>query len=434
MLKNKHVAKFVESKLFMVPYENALSFAQNLDYNDPVKDFRHLFHIPQYQETNSIYLCGNSLGLQPKTSRQLIEKELLTWEKFGVEGHFEGSQAWWQYRKPMKPLLATIVGCKATEATIMNNLTTNLHLMLVSFYRPLGKRTKVLMESGAFPSDQYALETHLRTHGIDPNEAIVELSPRPKEATLLTENILQTIEELRDELALVMLGGVNYYTGQAFELEKITKKAQEVGAIVGFDLAHAAGNIPLHLHDWNVDFAVWCSYKYLNSGPGGVAGAYIHERHHQADTPRYAGWWGQIEEERFLMKKGFRPMIDADGWQLSNEPILLMAAHQAALEIFQQAGIERLHQKSQQLTGYLYYLLSEHARQWIDIITPAQTPHRGCQLSVVAKKNGKQLHQHLQKKGIITDWREPNVLRMAPVPLYNTYEEVWKTAQAIINF
>lgn len=410
------------------------SFAQEQDRKDELAHFREKFYIPQHQGRDAIYLCGNSLGLQPKSVAQAIAVELEKWQKYGVEGHFVGQQAWWQYRKPIKPLLAKLVGAESTEVAVMNNLTSNLHLMLVSFYQPQGKRTKVLMEAGAFPSDQYAIETHLQARGINPDENIVEITPRTGEHTIRTEDILQKIEQINDELALVMLGGVNYYTGQVFDMPAITQKAHSVGAKVGYDLAHAIGNIELSLHNWGVDFAVWCSYKYLNSGPGGVAGVFIHQKHHQNKLPRFGGWWGQLEEERFLMKKGFQPMPEADGWQLSNEPILPMAVHQAALQIFQEATMPKLIAKSRKLTGYLYFLLENLASQYIEIITPKEETQRGAQISVFAKKNGKALHQFLQAKGVVTDWREPNVVRMTPVPLYNTFTEVWQAAQYLTEF
>jgi len=418
----------------MIAYENTLNFAQNIDNQDSLKKFRDYFFIPQHQNKDVVYLCGNSLGLQPKGVLEAIQKELTKWGKFGVEGHFEGEQAWWQFRKPLKPLVASLLGANSSEVTIMNNLTTNLHLMLVSFYRPVGKRTKIIMEAGAFPSDQYALETHLISRSINPQENIIEISPRAGEHTLRTEDILQTIENVGDELALVLFGGVNYYTGQAFEMDKITQKGHAVGAVVGFDLAHAIGNLPLHLSAWEVDFAVWCSYKYLNSSPGGVSGVFIHQKHHQSNLPRFGGWWGQIEEERFLMQKGFKPIPEADGWQLSNEPILPMAVHQVSLEIFKEAGFDNLVEKSKRLTGYLYYLLTTEAKEYIEIITPSEQSHRGCQLSLFAKKDGKKLHQYLTNQGIITDWREPNVIRMAPVPLYNTFEDVYRAANSVIHF
>jgi kynureninase len=410
------------------------AYAQEQDRKDELAHFRDKFYIPQHKGRDVIYLCGNSLGLQPKGVAQAIATELEKWQKYGVEGHFVGKQPWWQFRKPIKPMLAKLVGAEPSEIAIMNNLTTNLHLLLVSFYQPKGKRTKVLMEAGAFPSDQYAVETHLQARGINPDENIVEVAPRAGEHTIRTEDILQTIEQIGDELALVMFGGVNYYTGQVFDMQAITQKAHSVGARAGYDLAHAIGNVELHLHEWQVDFAVWCSYKYLNSSPGGVSGVFIHQKHHQSNLPRFGGWWGQIEEERFLMKKGFRPMPEADGWQLSNEPILPMAVHQVALQIFEEATMPKLLAKSRKLTSYLYFLLENLLSEHIEIITPKDAKQRGCQLSLFAKKEGKALHQYLQSRGVITDWREPNVVRMAPVPLYNTFAEVWQTAQYLVEF
>jgi len=410
------------------------SFAQEQDRKDELAHFRNKFYIPQHKGKEVIYLCGNSLGLQPKGISQAIATELEKWQNYGVEGHFVGEQPWWQYRKPIKPMLANLVGAAPSEIAIMNSLTTNLHLLLVSFYQPQGKRTKILMEAGAFPSDQYALETHLQARGINPNENIVEISPRIDEHTLRTEDILHTIEQIGNQLALVMFGGVNYYTGQVFDMQAITQKAHSVGAKAGFDLAHAIGNVELHLHEWQTDFAVWCSYKYLNSSPGGVSGVFIHQKHHQSNLPRFGGWWGQIEEERFLMKKGFRPIPEADGWQLSNEPILPMAVHQVALQIFEEATMPKLLAKSRKLTSYLYFLLENLLAEHIEIITPKDAKQRGCQLSLFAKKEGKALHQYLQLRGVITDWREPNVVRMAPVPLYNTFVEIWQTAQYLVEF
>ncbi|MDX2196642.1 MAG: kynureninase [Cytophagales bacterium] len=418
----------------MLTEQHTLQFAQDLDKNDELAKFRDYFFIPQQNHQEVIYLCGNSLGLQPKSTPNLLKEELEKWAKFGVEGHFEGKQPWWKYRLPLKTLLSSIIEAKESEITVMNNLSSNIHLLLVSFYEPKGKRTKILMEAGAFPSDQYIVETHLQTRNLIPQEHIVELSPRIGEHTLRTEDILATIEQLGEELALVFLGGVNYYTGQLFDLQKITEKTHQVGAIAGFDLAHAIGNVRLSLHDWNVDFAAWCSYKYLNSSPGGVSGVFIHQKHHSKDLKRFGGWWGQKEEERFLMKKGFKPMSGADGWQLSNEPILAMAAHQASLEIFAEAQMPKLLKKSKELSGFLYELLLTYANEHIEIITPKNPEERGAQLSILAKKDGKKLHQYLSSQGVITDWREPNVIRMAPVPLYNSFEDVWRAAMILVNF
>jgi kynureninase len=411
-------------------FENTLEFAQKLDSDDVLKHFRQKFYIPTQNNTEITYFCGNSLGLQPKTARLVIEEEMQRWQDLGVEGHFKGKTRWYDYHKALKPALGHIVGGLESEIAIMNHLTTNLHLMLVSFYQPKVKRTKILMESGAFPSDQYAVETHLQFRGLNPDVEIVELTPKNGQQTLQTADILEKIIEIGDELALVMLGGINYYTGQFFNLESITKKAHEVGALAGYDLAHVAGNVPLHLHDWQADFAVWCSYKYLNGSPGAVAGAFIHEKHHQTTLHRFGGWWGHNEEDRFLMKKGFQPIQNADGWQLANEPILQMAALKASLEVFEEAQISRLRQKSEKLTGFLEFLIETNCPD-IEIITPKNPEERGCQLSFSVKENGKALFQKLQENLIIGDWREPNVIRLSPTPLYNTFVEVWKCVEVM---
>ena len=356
-------------------------------------------------------------------------RELKHWREEAVEGHFRGEMPWMYYHKFLQPQSARLTGAKPEEVVVMNTLTTNLHLMMVSFYRPEGRRRKILVEGGAFPSDQYAVESQLRFHGIDPEEGMVELLPREGEHCLRTEDILRRIEELGEELALVLLGGVNYYTGQFFDLEAITRAAHAQGAVAGFDLAHAVGNVPLRLHDWDVDFAVWCSYKYLNAGPGGPSGVFVHERHgDRPDLPRFAGWWGYEEESRFLMRKGFKPMRGAAGWQLSNAQILSFAAHKAGLDIFDEAGMDALRQKSLRLTGYLEFLLNrlnEQSRRF-EIITPARPEERGCQLSLLALEQGRALYDYLTENDVVCDWREPNVIRVAPVPLYNSFEDVWR--------
>jgi kynureninase len=354
----------------------------------------------------------------------------------GVEGHFEAVRPWKPYHHFLKEKAARVVGALPSEVVVMNNLTSNLHFMMVSFFRPEGKRTKIVCEGGAFPSDQYALESQLKFHGLDPNKNLIELFPRNGEHTLRTEDILATLEQHHDEIALVMMGGVNYYTGQFFDLPSITAKAHEIGAVAGFDLAHAAGNLPLNLHDWNVDFAVWCSYKYLNSGPGGTSGCFVHQRHeNNPDLPRFAGWWGHKEDERFLMKKGFIPMVGADGWQLSNAQILPMAAHLASLEIFDEAGMHTLREKSLKLSGFAHHLLNRVAQEFpdagIEVITPADENQRGCQVSLMAGPRGKELFNALHAKGVLTDWREPNVIRFAPVPLYNRFEEVYEVYEVM---
>lgn len=415
-------------------FENTHDFAQNLDQNDPLKIYRNQFHIPQHQGKDSIYFTGNSLGLQPKSTRKYIEEELKSWEENGVEGHFEGKRPWMYYHKFLKKQLAKIVGAKEEEVVSMNGLTANLHLMMVSFYRPTKQRYKIITEAGAFPSDQYALETQLKFHGLDPETALVELKPRVGEHTLRTKDILQTIEQAGDSLALVMMAGVQYYTGQLFDIKSITAKAHEMGALCGFDLAHAVGNVPVNLHDNDVDFAVWCSYKYLNSGPGGVAGVFVNERHaNNPGLPRFAGWWGHDESQRFQMKKGFMPMSGADGWQLSNVNVLSSAAHLASLEIFEEVGMTALRGKSIKLTAYLEYLLSELQldKEQLEVITPTMPEARGCQMSLLVNKNGKQLFDKLTASGVIADWREPNVIRIAPVPLYNSFEDIFQFVELL---
>ncbi len=421
-------------------FETTKDFAAQLDNNDSLAHFRDKFWIPTMNSvlgsTNSdtkevVYFCGNSLGLQPKTTKAYIEQELEDWKNLGVEGHFHGKNPWLSYHKLLTNQTAKIVGAKPIEVVVMNNLTVNLHLLMVSFYRPTQKRFKILMEGGAFPSDQYAVESQVKFHGFSPYDAIVEMIPRENEETLRTEDITKKIEELGDELALVMFGGVNYYTGQFFDLERITKASHRVGATAGFDLAHAAGNVPLKLSDWNVDFATWCSYKYLNSGAGGTSGVFVNEKYAADDSlPRFAGWWGHDEKVRFQMKKGFIPMRGAEGWQLSNAQILPMAAHKASLDIFEEAGFENLREKSEKLTAYMEFLIESfnaaQSKIQIQILTPKNVAERGCQLSLVFDKEGKKYHEILTQKGVISDWREPNVIRIAPIPLYNSFMDCYR--------
>ncbi len=417
--------------------KNTLSYARELDKQDPLKQFRSEFHFPQHQGSNCIYLCGNSLGLQPKGVGPALQRELEQWQTFGVEGHFKGELPWMYYHKFLQEQSAHIVGAKTEEVVVMNTLTTNLHLLMVSFYRPTKERYKIIMEAGAFPSDQYAMESQVKFHGFHPDDAIIEISPRAGEEVLRTEDIIKTILENKDSLALVMFAGVNYYTGQFFDLSAITQAGHEAGAKIGFDLAHAAGNLPLQLHDWGVDFAVWCSYKYLNSGPGGPSGLFIHERHGEnPDLPRFAGWWGHHEEERFQMKKGFIPMKGAAGWQLSNAQIFAMAPHKASLDLFVKAGMERLRKKSTLLTNYLIQLIDEINENSFrfNIITPREEKDRGAQLSILTGKEGPALFEYLTENGVIADWREPNVIRVAPVPMYNSFEDVYKFARLLENY
>jgi kynureninase len=411
-------------------FENTLVFAKSLDTNDPLRTFRDRFYIPQHNGKDSIYFIGNSLGLQPKTVKAYVNQELDDWAKLGVEGHFHAKNPWMPYHEIFPVQLSKIVGCLPGEVVVMNQLTVNLHLLMVSFYRPTKQRYKIICEAKAFPSDQYAFESQARYHGFDPDDAIVEVSPRPGEHYIRSEDILSTIQEVNQSAALVLFGGVNYYTGQYFDLKTITDAAHKVGAYAGFDLAHAAGNVELNLHDWDVDFACWCSYKYLNSGPGGVAGIYIHEKHAKNTTlPRFAGWWGYTKETRFKMEKGFEAIPTAEGWQISNAPILSMAAHKAALDIFEETGMEKLHAKRKQLNDYLLFIIddinSKHTHKTIEIITPGNVKERGCQSSMLMLKRGEDIFDELARQGVIVDWREPNVIRIAPVPLYNSFEDLW---------
>lgn len=427
-------------------YQPTIEYARQQDQADPLRSFRSRFSFPQHEGADTIYLCGNSLGLAPKTAKDALLYELEHWQTHGVEGHFRGKMPWMEYHKFLASQTAHIAGASEEEVVVMNTLTTNLHLMMATFYRPNNQRYKIIMEAGAFPSDQYAMESQVRWHGFSPEDAIIEMAPREGELNVRTEDIVQTIETHANELALVMFGGVNYYTGQFFDIPTITQAAHKAGAYAGFDLAHAAGNIPLQLHDWSVDFAVWCSYKYLNSGPGGPSGVFIHERHgRNADLPRFAGWWGHDESERFLMRKGFRPMQGAAGWQLSNAQIFSFAVHKASLDIFVEAGMPALRQKSEQLTAYLEYLLRQ-VDNGFKILTPSDPVQRGCQVSIFTPKNGKKLYDYLNSKGVISDWREDNlsgsnntageagVIRVAPVPLYNSFEDVYRFADLLNNY
>ena len=411
-------------------FENTLAFAQSLDQVDPLRSFRDKFHLPTFHKNGVRYFTGNSLGLQPKSTSKYIQEELEDWAKFGVEGHFLSKRPWFSYHENLTDKVARIVGAKPTEVVVTHSLTTNLHLLMVSFYRPQGKRTKILCEAKAFPSDQYALESQVKFHGLS-MEHLVEVAPREGEQLIRMEDILSKIKELGDELALVMIGGVNYYTGQLFDMEIITKAGHEVGAVVGFDLAHAAGNINLKLNEWGVDFAAWCGYKYLNSSPGGVSGMFVHERHaNNPDLPRFAGWWGHNKDTRFLMEPGFQPMLGAEGWQLSNAPVLGMAAHLAAVDIFEEASMEVIGVKRDLMTAYLEFVIdsiSERSKEkcTFELITPRDKKQRGAQLSIMALGQGKALFDALSDLGVVADWREPNVIRVAPAPLYNSFEDCW---------
>lgn len=404
-------------------------FAKQLDKKDKLNSLRNEFHIPRDEKGNElIYLCGNSLGLQPKRTGTFIEQELEDWAKLGVEAHFKARNPWMPYHETLSEGFGEIVGAKPSEVIAMNSLTVNLHLMMVSFYRPTAKKHKIIIEADAFPSDIYALSSQITHHGYAPEESLIKMSPREGENALRTEDIAKLIADQGDEIALLMLGGVNYYTGQVFDMKTLTNLAHKEHIYVGFDLAHAAGNVKLELHDWNVDFAVWCSYKYLNSGPGSIAGAFIHEKHHKSNLPMFAGWWGHNKESRFQMPDDFEPIPTAEGWQLSNPSILSLAAIRASLSIFKEAGMDRLIEKSKNLTNYLIELLETIDSDKIKIITPEK---RGCQVSIQVTKGNKILFDELTKKGVIADWREPDVIRVAPVPLYNSFSDVHQFYQIL---
>jgi kynureninase len=411
-------------------------YAQALDAADELRSFRDQFIFPRHEGKEVIYFTGNSLGLQPKSVAAYIQQELDDWAKLGVEGHFQAKHPWMPYHEIFTKQLADLVGAMEMEVVAMNQLTVNIHLLMASFYRPTQQRYKIICEAKAFPSDQYALESQAIHHGFNPEDVIVEVYPREGEHLIREEDIVKTIEQHAEQLAMVFIGGVNYYTGQLFNMKNITAAAHKAGAYAGFDLAHAAGNVRLSLHDWNVDFACWCSYKYLNSGPGGVSGVYIHERHStNKSLPRFAGWWGHDKQTRFLMEKGFHPIPTAEGWQLSNAPVLSMAAHKASLDIFELAGWERLHAKREKLSTYLNELLTElnaiSSDNVIEVITPSDPEQRGCQVSMLMLKDGKKVFEELTAKGVIADWREPNVIRVAPVPLYNSFEDVYRFVQIL---
>ncbi len=404
-------------------YKKTEEFAFKLDESDELRHYRNEFHIPlQKNGDECIYLCGNSLGLQAKRTKKFINQELEDWANFGVEGHFHAKNPWMPYHEFLTESYSKIVGAKTSEVVAMNTLTVNLHLMMVSFYRPTETRHKIIIEADAFPSDIYAVESQIKHHGFLPESSLIKLTSRDGESAIRTEDIKAIIESEGHKIALIMLGGVNYYTGQVFDFETITKLGHQKGIIVGFDLAHAAGNVKLDMHNWGVDFAVWCSYKYLNSGPGSVASVFVHEKHHKSDLPRFAGWWGHNKENRFKMPNTFNAIKSAEGWQLSNPPILSLAAIRASLSIFDELGMEKLVAKSKKLTAYLLFLLNTIETDRIEVITPEE---RGCQISIRVKNGNKELFNKITEKGVIADWREPDVIRVAPVPLYNSFSDVF---------
>jgi kynureninase len=416
-------------------FQNTREFAQQLDAQDKLAKYRDEFIFPHVNGRRVIYFTGNSLGLQPKRTKAYVDEVMDDWAKLAVEGHFYADKPWWDYHERFCNPLSKIVGALPSEVTVMNTLTVNLHLLMVTFYQPTSKKYKIICEEKAFPSDQYMLKTQVKFHGFDPADAIVEIKRRDGEHNIRLEDILAKIDEVGDELALVLMGGVNYYTGQVFDMKTITKAGQDKGAYVGWDLAHAAGNIKLELHEWNVDFAAWCSYKYMNSGPGNASGAFVHEMHHNdMDLPRFAGWWGHNKERRFLMEPNFDPVRGANGWQVSNLPILSLAPYLASVEMFDEVSMDALIKKRDCITSYLEFILHEIDKEvdsTFEIITPSNPEERACQLSVFLHGEGRPLFEWLMKNGVITDWREPNVIRLAPVPLYSSYEDMYEFGQKL---
>lgn len=417
-------------------FENTREFAQQLDAKDELRKYRDEFFFPQVNGRQVIYFTGNSLGLQPKRTKAYVDEIMTDWANLAVEGHFYADKPWWDYHERFAAPLSKIVGGKPSEITVMNTLTVNLHLLMVSFYRPTSNKYKIICEEKAFPSDQYMFQSQVKFHGLDPKDAIVEIKRREGEHNIRLEDVLAKIDEVGDELALVLIGGVNYYTGQVFDIQVITAAGHKYGAYVGWDLAHAAGNIELQLHDWNVDFAVWCSYKYMNSGPGNASGCFIHEKHHNnSDLPRFAGWYGHNKERRFKMEPDFDPVHGADGWQISNLPILSLAPYLASVEMFAEVGMDKLIAKRNLITAYLEFVLHEVDKEIegteFEVITPAKQEERGCQLSVFLHGQGRELFDYLMKNGVITDWREPNVIRLAPAPFYCSFEDMYEFGQIL---
>ena len=415
-------------------FKATIKFAKKLDKQDPLKKFRKKFHFPKHKEKKAIYLCGNSLGLLSKNVKEAIDIEIEDWKKLAINGYLHARNPWLYYQHNFKKSLSLMMGCNEEEVTVMNALTVNLHLLMFSFYRPAGQRYKILMESGAFPSDQYAVETQVRFHGFNPVEAIIEVVPRGGEKLLRTADIVQAIEDNEESIALILFSGINYYTGQLYDIESITQAAHKIGAYAGFDLAHAAGNVPLLLHQWHVDFAAWCSYKYLNAGPGSVSGVYIHEKFgNDLRFPRLAGWWGNEEKTRFAMEKGFIPQPGADGWNISTAQVFNMVALKASLELFDKAGIKQLRLKSIALTGYLEFLLKLLPDLHCEIITHSDPLQRGAQLSLYFRKNAKEIHAKLIDQGVVVDYREPGVIRVAPAPIYNSFMDVYRFYEILKN-
>ncbi|CAM3958655.1 kynureninase [Flavobacterium cucumis] len=417
-------------------FENNRKFAQSLDAQDELRKYRDEFYFPKVNGKEVLYFTGNSLGLQPKRAKTYVDEVMSDWANMAVEGHFYADKPWWDYQERFAVPLSEIVGAKPTEVGVMNTLTVNLHLLMVSFYNPTPKKYKIICEEKAFPSDQYMFQSQVKFHGYDPKDAIVEIKRREGEANIRLEDVLAKIEEVGSDLALVLIGGVNYYTGQVFDMQTITAAGQKHGAYVGWDLAHAAGNIKLNLHDWNVDFAAWCSYKYMNSGPGNASGFFVHEKHHNdKELKRFAGWYGHNKERRFKMEPDFDPVHGADGWQVSNLPILSLAPYLASVEMFAEVGMDKLIAKRNLITSYLEFILHEIDKELegadFEIITPSNPRERGCQLSVYLHGQGRELFDRLMKNGVITDWREPNVIRLAPAPFYCSFEDMYEFGQIL---
>ena len=416
-------------------FKNTLEHAKKLDQQDPLRSYRDKFHFPKINGKDVIYFTGNSLGLQPKNAKKYVDEIMTDWAELAVEGHFRAEKPWWDYHERFSEKLAPIVGAKPSEVGVMNTLTVNLHLLMVSFYRPTQQRFKIIMEEKAFPSDQYMIASQVRFHGLDPEEAIVQVKKREGEHYFRTEDILHTINEVGEECALVLMGGVNYYNGQVLEMEKITKAGKEVGAFVGWDLAHAAGNVELKLHEWDVDFAAWCSYKYMNAGPGNVSGFFVHEKYHgQKDLPRFEGWWGHNKDRRFLMEPEFQPEPNSNAWQISNAPVIAQAPYLSSLELFEEVGMPALIEKRDKIVAYLEFILQDVATEVggnFEIITPKE---RGTQLSVFLHGQGKELFHYLMKNGVVTDWREPNVIRLAPAAFYCSFEDMWRFGEILRNY
>lgn len=416
-------------------FENTREFAKSLDKLDHLAAYKEEFIFPKVNDKKVIYFTGNSLGLQPKSAKKYVDEVMTDWANLAVEGHFYADKPWWDYHERFSKKLAKVVGALPEEVTVMNTLTVNLHLLMVSFYRPTEKRYKIICEEKAFPSDQYMIASQVKFHGLEPKDAIVEIRRREGEHNFRTEDILAKIKEVGEECALVLIGGVNYYTGQVIDMETITKAGHKVGAKVGWDLAHAAGNIHLDLHKWDVDFAAWCSYKYMNSGPGNASGCFINKKYHNLkDIPRFEGWWGHNKDRRFLMEPEFEPEPNAHAWQISNAPILALAPYLASLEMFDKVGMDALIEKRDKIVAYLEFILHEIDKEVegnFEIITPADQKERGTQLSVFLHGEGKELFNYLMENGVITDWREPNVIRLAPAPFYCSFEDMYEFGQVL---